>query len=289
MCFLFPGTLLGVRATFWGQSLFRIVIFIDKIIKKNILGPSIQPRCIMKIQKVVLAYSGGLDTSIIVKWLIETYGCEVVCFAADVGQEEELDGLEEKAKKTGASKCYIEDLQGGVRPRVRLPGHQGERDIRKPVPARDIPGAPRDREEAGRDRPEGEGRRRVPRRDRQGQRPGPLRDDLHGAGPGPHDHRPLADLGPELALACSSTTRRSTASRCPVTKDKPYSMDRNILHISYEGGILEDPYREPDESMFLLTKSPEKAPGQADLRRDRFRAGRARSRWTARSSARWSS
>ena len=64
----------------------------------------------MKVKKVVLAYSGGLDTSIIVKWLIETYGCEVVCFAADVGQEEELVGLDEKARKTGASKCYIEDL-----------------------------------------------------------------------------------------------------------------------------------------------------------------------------------
>ena len=64
----------------------------------------------MDIKKVVLAYSGGLDTSIIVKWLIETYNCEVVCYAANVGQEEELDGLEEKAIKTGASKCYVEDL-----------------------------------------------------------------------------------------------------------------------------------------------------------------------------------
>ena len=65
----------------------------------------------MKVKKVVLAYSGGLDTSIILKWLIETYNCEVICFAANVGQEEELDGLEDKAKKTGASKCYIEDIQ----------------------------------------------------------------------------------------------------------------------------------------------------------------------------------
>ena len=64
----------------------------------------------MKVKKVVLAYSGGLDTSIILKWLVETYNCEVVCFAANIGQEEELDGLEEKAKKTGASKCYIEDI-----------------------------------------------------------------------------------------------------------------------------------------------------------------------------------
>ena len=65
----------------------------------------------MDIKKVVLAYSGGLDTSIILKWLIEVYGCEVICFAADIGQEEELDGLNEKALNTGASKCYIEDLQ----------------------------------------------------------------------------------------------------------------------------------------------------------------------------------
>jgi argininosuccinate synthase len=62
------------------------------------------------INKVVLAYSGGLDTSVIVKWLIENYKCEVVCYAADVGQEEELDGLDEKARATGASKCYVEDL-----------------------------------------------------------------------------------------------------------------------------------------------------------------------------------
>ncbi|HPJ39788.1 MAG TPA: argininosuccinate synthase, partial [Spirochaetota bacterium] len=64
----------------------------------------------MKVKKVVLAYSGGLDTSIILKWLKETYECEVIAYAANIGQEEELDGLEEKAKKTGASKCYIEDL-----------------------------------------------------------------------------------------------------------------------------------------------------------------------------------
>ena len=63
----------------------------------------------MDIKKVVLAYSGGLDTSIIVKWLTETYGCEVIAFVADLGQEEELEGLEEKARKTGARKCYIED------------------------------------------------------------------------------------------------------------------------------------------------------------------------------------
>ena len=63
------------------------------------------------VKKVVLAYSGGLDTSVIVRWLIETYGCEVICFAADVGQKEELSGLEEKAIKTGASKIYIDDLQ----------------------------------------------------------------------------------------------------------------------------------------------------------------------------------
>ncbi|HOT18377.1 MAG TPA: argininosuccinate synthase, partial [Spirochaetota bacterium] len=65
----------------------------------------------MSIKKVVLAYSGGLDTSVIVKWLLETYKCEVICFAADVGQEEELNGLEQKAINTGASKCYIEDLK----------------------------------------------------------------------------------------------------------------------------------------------------------------------------------
>ena len=107
----------------------------------------------MDIKKICLAYSGGLDTSILVKWLIENYGCEVVCMAADVGQEEELDGLEEKAIKTGASKCYIEDLKEGFVTGLRVQGDQGERHLRKPLPAGHLARASHHRPAPGRDRP----------------------------------------------------------------------------------------------------------------------------------------
>jgi argininosuccinate synthase len=80
-------------------------------------------------EKVVLAYSGGLDTSIILKWLQETYGYEVVCFCADIGQEEELAGVPEKAAATGASKCYVVRFGRGVRHRFHLPEDPGRRDL----------------------------------------------------------------------------------------------------------------------------------------------------------------
>lgn len=213
----------------------------------------------MKIKKVVLAYSGGLDTSIIVKWLIDTYGCEVVCMAGDVGQEEELDGLEEKAKKTGASKCYIEDLREEfirdyVFHAIKANAIYENRYLLGTSLARPII-AQRQVEIALK-----EGADAV----------------CHGAtGKGNDQVRfemTYKALAPELKIIApwriwdlhSRSLLFDYAEKhnipVPVTKDKPYSMDRNMLHISYEGGILEDPYREPDESMFILTKSPEKAP-----------------------------
>ncbi len=213
----------------------------------------------MNVKKVVLAYSGGLDTSVIVRWLIETYGCEVVCYAADVGQEEELDGLEEKAVKTGASKCYIEDLREEfvreyVFRAIRANAIYENRYLLGTSLARPII-AQRQVEIALK-----EGADAV----------------CHGAtGKGNDQVRfelTFKALAPGLSIIApwriwdlhSRSLLFDYAAKhgipVPVSKDKPYSMDRNIMHISYEGGILEDPYREPDESMFILTKSPEKAP-----------------------------
>ncbi|OHD70282.1 MAG: argininosuccinate synthase [Spirochaetes bacterium RBG_16_49_21] len=213
----------------------------------------------MNIKKVVLAYSGGLDTSIILKWLIETHGCEVIAFVADIGQEEELDGLEEKAKKTGASKCYIMDLAeefvtGYVFKAIKANAIYENRYLMGTSLARPII-AKRQVEIALK-----EGADAV----------------CHGAtGKGNDQVRfemAYMALAPELAIIApwrvwelNSRSKLFDYAKkhdipVPVTRDKPYSMDRNIMHISYEGGILEDPYREPDESMFILTKSPEKAP-----------------------------
>lgn len=213
----------------------------------------------MDVKKIVLAYSGGIDTSIIVKWLLETYNCEVVCFAADVGQEEELDGLDEKAKNTGASKCYIEDLREEfvrdyVFRAIKANAIYENRYLLGTSLARPII-AKKQVEIALK-----EGADAV----------------CHGAtGKGNDQVRfemTYKALAPQLKIIApwriwdlhSRSLLFDYAQKnnipVPVTRDKPYSMDRNILHISYEGGILEDPYREPDESMFLLTKSPEKAP-----------------------------
>lgn len=226
----------------------------------------------MKVKKVVLAYSGGLDTSVIVKWLIETYGCEVVCFAADVGQEEELVGLEEKAKKTGATKCYIEDLKEEfardyVFQAIKANAIYENRYLLGTSLARPVI-AKKHVEIALR-----EGADAV----------------CHGAtGKGNDQVRfemAFKALAPELTIIApwriwdlnSRSLLFDYAEKhgipVPVTKDKPYSMDRNLLHISYEGGILEDPYREPDESMFLLTASPEKAPNTPEYLEISFEKG----------------
>jgi len=213
----------------------------------------------MKVKKVVLAYSGGLDTSIILKWLKETYKCEVIAYAANIGQEEELDGLEAKAKKTGASKCYIEDLtedfvKNYIFQAIKANAIYEDRyllgtSIARPVIAKKQVEIARL-----------EGADAV----------------CHGAtGKGNDQVRfemAFKGLAPDLKIIApwrewdldSRSKLFDYADKhgipLPITKDKPYSMDRNILHISYEGGILEDPYREPDESMFILTKSPEDAP-----------------------------
>ena len=118
-------------------------------------------------KKICLAYSGGLDTSVILHWLKQQYSCEVVAYTADVGQEEELSGLPEKAAATGASECVVRDLREEFVRDFVFPAIRRQRDLRGDLPARHRPGATADREASGRSRPTDHGlRRRGPRRHR---------------------------------------------------------------------------------------------------------------------------
>jgi len=213
-------------------------------------------------KRVCLAYSGGLDTSVILRWLIEEYGCEVVAFCADVGQEEELSGLPEKARATGAVDCVVRDAREEFVRDFVFPALRGNAiyegtyllgtSLARPVIAKHQVEVAR---ETGCDAV------------------------AHGAtGKGNDQERfelTYRALAPELQVIApwrewdlrSRTDCMAYAQKygIPVTATlkKPYSMDRNLMHVSYEGGILEDPWREPDEDMFLLTRSLEKAPEAA--------------------------
>jgi argininosuccinate synthase len=227
----------------------------------------------VKAKKIVLAYSGGLDTSIILTWLRQDYGAEeVIAFCADVGQAEELNGLETKAARTGASKCIIRDLREEfvsdfVFPALRANAvYEGQyllgTSLARPVIAKHLV-----------DIAKAEGADAV----------------AHGAtGKGNDQVRfELTTMALDAGLTTVAPWREwdfnSRSSLIdyakkhdipvPVTVEKPYSMDRNLLHISYEGGILEDPWREPDEDMFLLTVSPEKAPDKATYIEVEFEQG----------------
>ncbi|MEW5921316.1 MAG: argininosuccinate synthase [Bacillota bacterium] len=214
--------------------------------------------------KVVLAYSGGLDTSIIVKWLKEEYGYEVIAFAADVGQGPgELEGLEAKALATGAAKAVVLDLRREFVEEYVFPMLQSGAlyegkymmgtAIARPVIARAMVQVALQ-----------EGADTV----------------AHGAtGKGNDQVRfelTVKALAPQLKIIAPwriwNIRSRSDAIAyakkhnipVPVTVQKPYSMDRNLLHISYEGGILEDPANEPHEDMFLLSRSPAQAPAEPE-------------------------
>jgi argininosuccinate synthase len=224
------------------------------------------------MRRVCLAYSGGLDTSVILKWLIERYGCEVVAFCLDVGQEEELAGLPEKAKATGAVDCVVRDAREEFVRDFVFPAIRGNAvyegsyllgtSLARPLIAQHQVEVAR-----------ATGCDAV----------------AHGAtGKGNDQVRfelAYRALAPELRVIApwrewelrSRTDCMAYAQKhgIPVsaTLQKPYSMDRNLMHISYEGGILEDPWRAPDESMFLWTASPEKAPDQAQEVRVGFERG----------------
>ncbi|MBC8447702.1 MAG: argininosuccinate synthase [Chloroflexi bacterium] len=213
------------------------------------------------MKKVVLAYSGGLDTSVILVWLKERYGCEVITFTADLGQEEELEGLEEKALSTGASKVYIEDLReeflmeyafptmmaGAIYERQYLLGTSFARPLtaKRQVEIAELEGA-----DAVSHGCTGKGNDQV-------------RFELTYKALNPRlkviapwrewDIRSREDA---LAYAAAHDVPVATTER------SIYSRDRNIWHLSHEGGILEDPWQEPEEEMFVLTVAPEAAPDE---------------------------
>ncbi len=210
-------------------------------------------------KRICLAYSGGLDTSVILRWLIEEYGCEVVCYCANVGQEEELSGLSEKAQQTGAADCIIRDLREEFVRDYVFPAIRGNAvyegvyllgtALARPLIAKHHVEVAR---ETGCDAV------------------------AHGAtGKGNDQIRfelTFRALAPELRVIApwrvwdlrSRTDCMAYAQKyeIPVSASvkKPYSMDRNILHCSFEGGILEDPWCAPEEDMFILTSSAEEAP-----------------------------
>jgi len=216
------------------------------------------------VKKVVLAYSGGLDTSVILKWLIETYKCEVIAFAADIGQEEELDGLKEKAQKTGASKIYIDNLQEEfvrdfVFPAMRADAVyegtylMGTALARPLIAKRQIEIAALEGADAVSHGATGKGNDQV-------------RFELTYTALNPAIRVISAWRDPKwLFDSRVSMIDYAEEHGIPVatTKAKPYSSDRNLLHISHEGGILEDPWMEPHEDIFVLTTAPERAPDVA--------------------------
>ncbi len=217
----------------------------------------------MTKETIVLAYSGGLDTSIIVPWLKENYGAEVVCVAADVGQGEELDGLVAKALASGAKECYVEDLReefltAYVWPTLRAGAVYGRKYLLGTSMARPI----------------------IARRQVEVARRVGASALAHGCtGKGNDQVRfelTYAALAPEMKVVApwrewdirsrEDALDYAAAHDVPVTatREKIYSRDANLWHVSHEGGPLEDPAFEPMEDMFLLTNSPEAAPDYAE-------------------------
>jgi argininosuccinate synthase len=224
------------------------------------------------VKKVVLAYSGGLDTSVMIKWLKDNYGCEVIAFAADIGQESELKGLKEKALKTGASKIYIKDLKEEfvkdfLFPMIKSGAvYEGQyllgTSIARPLIAKhQIEIAKKEKANAVAHGATGKGNDQV-------------RFELTYKALAPH----LKIIAPWREWELSGREEEILYAKqhgipIPVSKDKPYSSDRNLWHISYEGGILEDPWFEPKEDMFVLSVSPEKAPNKPEYVEIEFESG----------------
>ncbi|OEU44700.1 MAG: argininosuccinate synthase [Desulfobacterales bacterium S7086C20] len=224
------------------------------------------------IKKIVLAYSGGLDTSVILKWLTETYECPVIAFAADIGQGEELDGLEGKALKTGAQKVVIEDLSESFVKDYVFPAFRanaiyegnyllGTALARPLIAKRQVEIAQMEGCDAVSHGATGKGNDQV-------------RFELTYLALFP-DVKIIApwrqwELNSRQALMDYAD---SHGIAVPTTPKKPYSTDRNLLHVSYEGGILEDPWESPPDDMFRLTVSPQKAPDKSEIVEISFECG----------------
>lgn len=225
-----------------------------------------------KIQKIVLAYSGGLDTSVMLRWLKEKYQCEIVCYCADVGQGAEMEGLEEKAKATGGSKLYIEDLRdefvrdyvwtsvkaNAVYEGVYLMGTSLARPV---IAKRQIEIAQMENADAVAHGATGKGNDQV-------------RFELTYYALQP-DIKVIAPWREWEFGGRTDLIAYAEAHGIPVTAtvDKPYSTDRNLMHVSYEGGILEDPWAEPPENIFQMTVSLERAKDEAEYVEIEFAKG----------------
>jgi argininosuccinate synthase len=211
------------------------------------------------VNKIVLAYSGGLDTSVILKWLKEEYQCPVIAYAADVGQEEDWDAVREKGMTTGAEKVVISDLKEEfvrdyVFPAFRANAiYEGSyllgTSLARPIIAKEqVRIAGLEEADAVSHGATGKGNDQV-------------RFEMTYLALNPK----LTIIAPWRVWDLNSRTKLMAYAKqhgipVPVTKEKPYSSDENLLHISFEGGILEDPWNEPEESMFKYSVSPEQAP-----------------------------
>jgi len=225
-----------------------------------------------KIEKVVLAYSGGLDTSVILKWLIETYDCEVIAFSADLGQKDDFEAVRRNAVNTGAAKVYIEDLKETFVRDYVFPAFRanaiyegtyllGTSLARPLIAKRQIEIAHREGADAVSHGATGKGNDQV-------------RFELGYLGLDPH----IKIIAPWRQWDLNSRTALMAFAEkhgIPVqaTRAKPYSTDANLLHISYEGGILEDPWSAPPEDIFTYTVSPKDAPDRSECIEIAFEKG----------------
>ncbi len=225
-----------------------------------------------EIKKIVLAYSGGLDTSVILKWLSETYQCPIVAFSADIGQDEDWSAVEQKAWDTGASHVVIKDLKEEfvrdfVFPMFRANAiYEGSyllgTSIARPLIAKEqIEVARNTQADAVSHGATGKGNDQV-------------RFELTYMALEPG----IKIIAPWRQWDLNSRTKLIDFAKAhgipvPVTKKRPYSMDANMLHISYEGGILEDPWQEPPRDMFTWTRDPEDAPDKPTYLEIEFKNG----------------
>ena len=225
-----------------------------------------------KVNKVVLAYSGGLDTSVILKWLIETYKCEVIAFAADIGQGEELDQIEENALNTGAVKVYIDDLKETFVKDYVFPAFRanavyegqyllGTALARPLIAKRQMEIAKIEGADAVSHGATGKGNDQV-------------RFELSYFAHDPN----IKIVAPWREWRLNSRSEliayaEKHGIKVPTTRAKPYSTDRNLLHISFEGGELEDPWKQPSKEMYTLTVSPQDAPDKPEIMEITFQQG----------------
>ena len=228
----------------------------------------------MSVDKIVLAYSGGLDTSVILKWLAEEYQCPIIAYSADIGQEEDWEAVRRKGLATGAEKVIVSDLKKVFVEEYIYPAFRANAiyegsyllgtSLARPLIAKEqVRIAQAEGADAVSHGATGKGNDQV-------------RFELAYIALAPA----LKIIAPWRVWDLNSRQKLVEFAKArnipvPVTKEKPYSSDENLLHISFEGGILEEPWNEPDEAMFKMTVSPEKAPDKPTYLEITFAGGNA--------------